>query len=573
MFSSKAQNVGINTTGAIPDGSSMLDVVSNDKGVLIPRLALTATNNNNPVTLPATSLLVYNTATSGAGSTAVTPGFYYWDGSLWVRIEDASTITDDWHLTGNAGTNASTNFIGTTDAVDFVVRTTNAERARVTAGGNVGIDVTAPDARLEVNFNSGNDFAAVKAEGRYGPTLGYLGVQGKTDFDGVTTADWIGNEIGVVGISTGTSSTDNYGVLGHSNDVGVRGENSGGANWAELGTSARSINANGDAYIDNGWLSVGGTTGATTRSGVFETTWEGSISFDYDGYQYYNISTFDIPNTIPNTVTVTKIMWEMDGYHEDANESHGLWIKFGTGTGGPWYGWTGNSTNGAKDVNWHYVSGALSTAQTDGTTISMRVEDDCCWGDDMRVFNLHIKIYYEYNQALQDGDIAASGRVYANSTWDVGDMAEYFELDPSQPTDPGNIVVLNKGKSNNYILSEQAYDPHMVGVISQNPSVVLNNPSVGPPVALAGRVVVKLKTGLPLIKSGDFLTTSDVKGRAMLATEPGPVIGYAVTNQKAGENEVTILLQPGRYYYPISTGQEGTPVQSGIDGVHSRSRN
>jgi hypothetical protein len=43
-----------------------------------------------------------------------------------------------WKLNGNSGTNAATNFIGTTDATDFVLRTNNTERMRVLSGGNVG---------------------------------------------------------------------------------------------------------------------------------------------------------------------------------------------------------------------------------------------------------------------------------------------------------------------------------------------------------------------------------------------------------------------------------------------------
>ena len=41
----------------------------------------------------------------------------------------------------------------------------------------------------------------------------------------------------------------------------------------------------------------------------------------------------------------------------------------------------------------------------------------------------------------------------------------------------------------------------MVGVISKEPSVVLNDPSVGPPVALTGRVNVKLVNSKNLIKA------------------------------------------------------------------------
>jgi hypothetical protein len=46
-----------------------------------------------------------------------------------------------WSLTGNSGTTAGTNFIGTTDNKDFVIKTYNGEKMRITSNGLVGIGV------------------------------------------------------------------------------------------------------------------------------------------------------------------------------------------------------------------------------------------------------------------------------------------------------------------------------------------------------------------------------------------------------------------------------------------------
>ena len=56
-----------------------------------------------------------------------------------------------WSLTGNAGTNPTTNFIGTTDAQDWAVKTNNFERIRVNASGLLGIGTTLPLAQLTIS--------------------------------------------------------------------------------------------------------------------------------------------------------------------------------------------------------------------------------------------------------------------------------------------------------------------------------------------------------------------------------------------------------------------------------------
>jgi len=126
----QGQGVGINSTGANPDASAKLDIVSSNKGFLIPRVALTATNAAGPITSPATGLMVYNTATAGTSPNNVTPGFYYWNVSQWVRFQDV-VATDDWHLLGNSGTVDGTNFVGTTDNIGFNLKVNNSRSGRI----------------------------------------------------------------------------------------------------------------------------------------------------------------------------------------------------------------------------------------------------------------------------------------------------------------------------------------------------------------------------------------------------------------------------------------------------------
>jgi hypothetical protein len=117
--------VGIGTT--LPDPSSELDVSSplNDKGVLIPRMTQA---QRNLIISPATSLLIYQTDN--------TPGFYYYNGTIWVGLTAGAST--DWTLLGNTGTTSATNFFGTTDDNDIVFRRNNIR------SGFIGNPIAAP---------------------------------------------------------------------------------------------------------------------------------------------------------------------------------------------------------------------------------------------------------------------------------------------------------------------------------------------------------------------------------------------------------------------------------------------
>jgi len=122
--------VAINTTGANPDASAGLDVSFTNKGLLIPRVALTQTTSASPITSPATSLMVYNTATVND----VTPGYYYWNGSRWVRIAGNGTCNTANYVLKSNGTDATCSQI-------------------FDNGTNVGIGTTNPTKKLEVQGN------------------------------------------------------------------------------------------------------------------------------------------------------------------------------------------------------------------------------------------------------------------------------------------------------------------------------------------------------------------------------------------------------------------------------------
>ncbi len=96
-----AQNGGIaiNNTGAAPNNNAMLDIQSDSKGVLIPRLTTVARNTlGTALTLPDNGMMVYDKNMNL---------FFYWDGTQWVQVGSGSG--DNWgtQVVQTAGTNIS----------------------------------------------------------------------------------------------------------------------------------------------------------------------------------------------------------------------------------------------------------------------------------------------------------------------------------------------------------------------------------------------------------------------------------------------------------------------------------
>ncbi|MBS3999542.1 MAG: hypothetical protein KGZ71_03570, partial [Desulfobulbaceae bacterium] len=81
-YNAQAQeNVGIGTT--TPEVTALLDLVSTDKGLLVPRLT---TVNRDAIGAPATGLMIYNTTNNR---------FEYYTGATWVPILTNGIISLD----------------------------------------------------------------------------------------------------------------------------------------------------------------------------------------------------------------------------------------------------------------------------------------------------------------------------------------------------------------------------------------------------------------------------------------------------------------------------------------------
>jgi hypothetical protein len=124
--------------------------------------------DNNPTNELQTLTAVGNTISlsNGGGSVSLTERDSIFAASVAAGITAADTTRwnnggNDWKLSGNVGTDPNSNFIGTTDFTDLVIKTNNLERMRISKNGDIGIGVSLLSDRFSICDNSpiGRPFA------------------------------------------------------------------------------------------------------------------------------------------------------------------------------------------------------------------------------------------------------------------------------------------------------------------------------------------------------------------------------------------------------------------------------
>jgi hypothetical protein len=155
------------------------------------------------------------------------------------------------------------------------------------------------------------------------------------------------------------------------------------------------------------------------------------------------------------------------------------------------------------------------------------------------------------------------------------DVAEYFgSEDPTLA--PGEIVVVGKDATEMHLdgyhtskawvaRSTGAYQDTLMGVVSTAPAAVYGDEiyshSENPrPIALAGRVPVKVNTENGPIQAGDFITSSSTPGVGMKAIKAGPVIGQAISSYNgSGVGSIIVFIK--------ATNYDGVNIESQYEGL------
>lgn len=163
---------------------------------------------------------------------------------------------NNWNLTGNSGTVAGTNFLGTTDANDFVIKTNSTERLRISLKGRVLTNGS--NSSLFMGSNAGNETN--------------------------TGIDNIG--LGMLPLSANTSGYDNIAIGSYSLRF-----NSIGRDNIGVGVASLNINTSGIRNVSIGSLSsFKNTTGNDNTSAGTLSLYNNSSGSGNTAFGYYSLS-------------------------------------------------------------------------------------------------------------------------------------------------------------------------------------------------------------------------------------------------------------------------------------------
>lgn len=129
----------INANPPARNSAAVMELRSNNQGVLIPKFSIPNYQNASPVTSPPVGMLVYNNC---SGASPCLPGFVFWNGTEWQRFL-SSTAQNATGLTGS-GNNGQLTVWGPSNSLQDV--------PFYAAGGNFGVGASPSGSyKLEVS--------------------------------------------------------------------------------------------------------------------------------------------------------------------------------------------------------------------------------------------------------------------------------------------------------------------------------------------------------------------------------------------------------------------------------------
>ncbi len=233
----------------------------------------------------------------------------------------------------------------------------------------------------------------------------------------------------------------------------------------------------------------------------------------------------NITVTRPNTKVLVNVV--IRGVSDDANDQNPVFIvRRATGANPTCSG------AGGTDVDSEFAGGFLTANTQDwGASGSFVDSPTSSAGDNLR---------YTICTTVNGLGDATLNTVTVSLVGLGADLAENYYTTDSTISE-GDVVSIDSSLPAGVKKSMKRYDNEVLGVISTTPGQVLDD-AIGMkfgravPVALAGRVQMKVSRENGDINAGDYLTASSLPGVAMKATKAGVVIGQALEDYNHSEN-------------------------------------
>jgi len=389
-----------------------------------------------------------------------------------VQIQNG---TYNMHMDGNSIVSDGAMVLGVSTSNDLSFGTDDTERMKIAADGTISMN--------GVSAGTETDAMMIDSSGNLSKrTLDSVA------FDGVTD-DWIDAD--------GDTATGSYTFT---SDITVDGDVA--VDNVTIDGSSISVDTSGnDTLVD--------ADGSTTNGvGTPESVGEGDTLTAANGQ---NLCTDNL--TTP-TIVVTD---------DDADCTNGY------GVGSVLLGTPDGSETVAVDSTWAFIDADTDTAYDVGEDLYIDggsgsgTADVANLGDkDDAWTGVYAETFYGKNTSIANFDLAE----------------DYKAVDQSIAA--GDVVAFTDGSKISIDKTDEVYQKNVIGVVSTQPGLRLSDWSVDEeeyskmrPIALAGRVPVKVSTENGAIERGDYLVPASKEGYAMKACgdeycEAGMVIGIAM---------------------------------------------
>jgi hypothetical protein len=147
------------------------------------------------------------------------------------------------------------------------------------------------------------------------------------------------------------------------------------------------------------------------------------------------------------------------------------------------------------------------------------------------ISNLSAQI--ENNNSFEKGSILVLNEVNYENYVD-------YKKDASIPKKESISIIKSPLEFNVYQLSQKEYDPLIIGIVQNN----YNNKDINSPIT-EGIGFVKYNNENGIIRKGDLVTSSNIRGEAMKATKSGIILGIALEDSKgsSGLLKIRVMIQ------------------------------